>query len=517
MDSYEFHTGKTIERKRVAMKRTLVLCSVCLLTYGLLATAVLGAQPASRTLNVAPLALAETSAAKARFAPLAKIRVAQNGQMLETTRGQAFVPFGVNYFRPGTGWAPQVWKQFDAAAIRKDFARMKELGINCVRVFLSYGAFLMETNRLAPEGLEKLDQFLALAEEAGIYVHPTGPDHWEGTPDWAKVDRYADEVSLRAVEFFWTEIATRYRGRAVIFAYDLLNEPEIRWDTPPMREKWNRWLEKKYDTAEKLAQVWNVTNQNLALGAVPIPSQEDCGGCAQLLDFQRFREDIAADWTRRQVAAIKTADPQALTTVGLIQWSIPSLLGDNRQYSAFRPLRIARFVDFMEVHFYPLLNGFYEYKSEDEARNLAYLESVVREVARCGKPVVIAEFGWYGGGKLTVGNHPFASEQQQAQWCNRLVESTAGLACGWLNWGFHDHPGAQDVTEFCGLLTADGKVKAWGHKFRELSGHYSQQKMTQSVPARRPDMNWDLCITSSAERTKFRQEYLEAWQADKTR
>ena len=44
---------------------------------------------------------------------------------------------GINYFRPGTGWAPQVWKKFDAAATRKDFARMKELGINCVRVFLS--------------------------------------------------------------------------------------------------------------------------------------------------------------------------------------------------------------------------------------------------------------------------------------------------------------------------------------------------------------------------------------------
>jgi hypothetical protein len=27
----------------------------------------------------------------------------------------------------------------------------------------------------------------------------------------------------------------------VIFAYDLLNEPEVKWDTPPMREKWNRW------------------------------------------------------------------------------------------------------------------------------------------------------------------------------------------------------------------------------------------------------------------------------------
>ena len=98
--------------------------------------------------------------------------------------------------------------------------------------------------------------------------------------------------------------------------------------------------------------------------------------------------------------AIKSADPLALVTVGLIQWSVPVLLAGPWQYSGFRPERWRPLLDFMEVHFYPLARGFYEYAgTEDEARNLAYLESVVREVARCGKPTVIAEFGWYGGGK----------------------------------------------------------------------------------------------------------------------
>ena len=108
---------------------------------------------------------------------LPAIRLSPDGRSFETSAGRPFVPFGVNYFRPGTGWAPQVWKQFDAEATRKDFARLSELGVNCVRVFLSYGSFLMETNRLSPDGLAKFDQFLALAEQAGIYVHPTGPDH----------------------------------------------------------------------------------------------------------------------------------------------------------------------------------------------------------------------------------------------------------------------------------------------------------------------------------------------------
>jgi len=460
---------------------------------------------------------AATGAAETKPATLPKIRVAKDGRLLETERGKPFVPFGVNYFRPGTGWAPQVWKQFDADATRKDFARLKEMGGNCVRVFLSYGSFLTETNRLSPEGLAKFDQFLDIAEQAGIYVHPTGPDHWEGFPPWAQTDRYADEVALRAVEFFWKEFAARYRGRSVIFAYDLLNEPEIRWDTPPMRTKWNRWLETKYGDAAKVARAWGGTNQSLAFGSIPIPPREDCAGCVQLLDFQRFREDLADDWTRRQAAAIKISDPKSLVTVGLIQWSVPTLLAAGWQYSAFRPERTARFVDFMEVHFYPLANGFYEYKSEDEPKNLAYLESAVREVARCGKPVVIAEFGWCGGGKPTFGNHAFVTEEQQARWCGSLVRTTAGLACGWLNWGFHDHPGARDLTEFSGLLTADGKTKAWGNEFKALAAKYVGRKIQPAKLGPRPALDWDLCITSATEGTKFRQRYFEACQSSQPR
>jgi hypothetical protein len=62
--------------------------------------------------------------------------------------------------------------------------------------------------------------------------------------------------------------------------------------------------------------------------------------------------------------------------VGLIQWSVPSVLAACWHYSAFRPERQARWLDFMEVHFYPLANGHYEYKDADEeAKNLAYLRA----------------------------------------------------------------------------------------------------------------------------------------------
>jgi hypothetical protein len=334
-------------------------------------------------------------------------------------------------------------------------------------------------------------------------------------PEWAQSDRYADETVLGATELFWKVFATRYRGRTAIFAYDLLNEPEIRWDTPAMAARWNSWLEKRYGSVAKLKAVWGKSNAELILGKIPVPPREDCPGCSRLTDFQHFREEVADEWTRRQAKAIKAADPQALVTVGMIQWSVPALLAAGWQYSGFRPARQAPLVDFLEIHFYPLANGVYQYAPPDEASNLAYLESVMAEVSGFHKPVVIAEFGWYGGGQPTFGKYAAATEEQQAHWCSKVVTSTAGNACGWLNWGFYDSPGAGDASEFSGLLTADGRLKAWGTEFKKLVGRYQNGKWNLQARGPRPRLDWDLSITSAAEGTKFRKEYLEAWQEER--
>ena len=101
-------------------------------------------------------ACASLVAGHAQAPDLPRIRVTADGRGFESGQGKPFVPFGINYYRPGQGWAPQLWKKFDAEATRKDFARMKEHGVNCVRVFLTFGSFMMETNRVSPEGWRSL-------------------------------------------------------------------------------------------------------------------------------------------------------------------------------------------------------------------------------------------------------------------------------------------------------------------------------------------------------------------------
>ena len=407
--------------------------------------------------------------------------------------GKPFVPFGVSYYRPGTGWAPQLWKEFDAEATRRDFARLKKQGASVVRVFISFGSFFTEPGRLNLDGLAKFDRLLDLADEAGLYVHPTGPDAWEGMPAWTAgvncLNIDANEPCLKALEEYWRMFATRYRGRSTIWAYDLRNEPSVAWNTPYLRSQWAEWR-KAHDRAP-----------------VPVPDLKTRPSAADVADYQRFREEIARRWVARQSRAIRAADPAALVTVGLLQWSIPAQRLALDQYAGFRPTVIAADLDFLELHYYPLVQGAYDYGSPAaEAANLAVLEAMARECAKPGLPLVIAEFGWYGGGPLNPGGKP-ATEEQQAQWCRKLVEVTAPMACGWLNWGMYDHPQAKDVSRLTGLFTVEGHEKAWGCVFRELAQRYAARPPVFSLPAR-PDLPWEACTQSSDAMEKFRQEYL---------
>jgi hypothetical protein len=243
---------------------------------------------------------------------------------------------------------------------------------------------------------------------------------------------------------------------------------------------------------------------------VPVPDKESAPS-AILADYQRFRESLAEEWVARQANAIRTADPEALVTLGLLQWSIPAQPVTTDQYTAFRPEKIAPHLDFMSLHFYPLAKGVYRYQDQaTEDANLAVLEAMARECAKPGKPLVIGEFGWYGGGALDPGGKP-ADEEQQARWCRRLVEVTAPIACGWINWGLYDTPEAKDVSRLTGLLTIQGEDKAWGKAFGPLVQNLSPNR---NLPSR-PDLPWETATMDREAMTRFQAEYLAAFLARK--
>jgi endo-1,4-beta-mannosidase len=424
---------------------------------------------------------------------------------VERESKRSYVPFGTNYYDPHTGWAPKIWPQFDAEKVRRHFEVMSELGVNCARVFLAAVSFQPDVETIDEEFLKKLDTLVKIARESGIRLMLTGPDHWEGAPSYWKPDRFAGENALRALERFWKVVGRRYRGEPAIFAWDLLNEPHLPWFVEGWRPLWNTWLQKKYGSWGALKAGWGdeLTDTD-KWGGIGVPGNRPDAGNPRLRDWQLFREHLGDEWVARQVEALRRADPTALVTVGYVQWSYPLVRpGNPGRYTAFNPRRQGHLLDFVTIHFYPLLGALF---GSDEAwgKNLAYLQAVLA-YCHVGKPVVLAEFGWYGGGAPQ--KYPYLSEAQQARWIGAEIEASRPLAAGWLSWPFADTPTSRDISLFSGLVKEDLTIKQWGRKFKALAPNLSELKQPTLAL---PEFDYPEAFTAGAEELdRMHQAYAE--------
>jgi hypothetical protein len=76
----------------------------------------------------------------------------------------------------------------------------------------------------------------------------------------------------------------------------------------------------------------------------------------------------------------------------------------------------------------------------------------------------------------------------------------------------YDQPEAADVSQLTGLLTAAGKVKAWGTEFERLSRAYDGKRIAPRH-ATRPALDWDACLTDTGAGNRFREAYYRAYAA----
>jgi hypothetical protein len=120
----------------------------------------------------------------------------------------------------------------------------------------------------------------------------------------------------------------------------------------------------------------------------------------------RERPEIARQWIRTLVKAIRQHDKRHLITVGLVPWSLdrPGL------NSGFVPAKIAEDLDFLAVHIYP------EKGKVDEAID------TLKGFAAAGKPVVIEETFTLKCGADELG---------------QFIDQSRAYACGWIGfyWG----------------------------------------------------------------------------------
>jgi len=453
------------------------------------------------------LLLCPPCACRAEGPAMQLIVVSPDGQgFIERDSKQLYIPFGTNYYDPHTGWAPKIWRQFDSEKVRRHFQVMQQLGVNCARVFLTAASFQPTAETVEEEALKKLDKLVEIARESGIRLVLTGPDHWEGWPSYWKPDRFAGENSLRALERFWDIVGRRYRGEPAIFAWDLLNEPHLPWFVEEWRPLWSDWLKETYKSWNKLKTAWGkeLADAN-QWEQVAVPQDKPDANSPKLRDWQLFREHLADRWVSRQVEALRKADPTHLVSIGYIQWSYPLIRhGNPGRYAAFNPHRQAGLLDFVTIHFYPTLGD--PFGSEQNwQKNLDYLQAVLAD-CHAGKPVLLGEYGWYGGGAAQ--NNPHRTEEQQANLLCAEVEASRPLAAGWLSWPLADTPGSTDLSLFGGLVKSDLTVKVWGEKFKSLASNLPDLKRTTP---KLPAFDFPDALTADDEAlSRMHQRYVEA-------
>src|SRR5581483_5637826 len=107
--------------------------------------------------------------------------------------GRRFLPWGFNYDHDQQGRLLEDYWDTEWAKVQKDFAEMKKLGANVVRIHLQLGKFLEGPDKPNPKALDRLAELLKLAERERLYLDLTGLGcyHKKDVPEW--YDKLAEQ------------------------------------------------------------------------------------------------------------------------------------------------------------------------------------------------------------------------------------------------------------------------------------------------------------------------------------
>lgn len=248
--------------------------------------------------------------------------------------GRPFIPTGVHWVpaKEAMQW-PMEW---DPASIETDFRKMRELGVNTVRIDMVWAWFEPRPGEYNPAAFAQLDYLIGLAHRYGIYLQPclfVGNEVGEAVWDvpWRNGRHpQADPEMLRLETNHAAEFGRRYGREHAIFSWDLSDEPPF----------------------------WNAG---------------------------RTTDAMAINWTRLISGAIRRSDVMHPIVVGTDAQEIG--------HGPFRPDNILSEVDFLSVHPYPVYNAsLYPDPLLSERTTYAAAFQVALS-GGAGKPVMVQEMG----------------------------------------------------------------------------------------------------------------------------
>lgn len=304
------------------------------------------------------------------------IRVSKDGRGFAFNKsGQKFTPWGFNYDHDRTGRLLEYYWKAEWNTVAADFEEMKALGANTVRIHLQVSRFMISSQQVSQESLDRLARLLKLAQNTGLYVDITGLGCYDkpDVPGW--YNALSEQERWRVQARFWQAIARTCRKSPAVFCYDLMNEPVIGGSGDA-----NDW------TPGAFGDRYFV--QRLTLESKGRSSQQ-----------------IAKAWVNRMVDAIRKEDRVHLITVGVIPWALTWTNAKPIFYSK----EASENLDFVSVHFYPKSG-----EVDNALRALAVYD--------IGKPMVIEEM------------FPMTCSVEEL---DQFIDGSRRLVSGWIGfyWG----------------------------------------------------------------------------------
>ena len=142
--------------------------------------------------------------------------------------------------------------------------------------------------------------------------------------------------------------------------------------------------------------------------------------------------------------------------------------------------------DFVTFHPYPAWQAVPDGRGDplDGGEPLKYWLSSCIGNARMdhyGKPVVVQEFGWYGGGTSRfLCELPYRSEKEHADYTRELTDALIPHVNGFINWPTFDMPNANDISQPWGNLhqrrEAQGAGEGLRGSYRKTPGEEAGQE-----------------------------------------
>lgn len=206
--------------------------------------------------------------------------------------GRQIQLWGVNYDHDGEGRLLEDYWEEEWDRVVDDFHEIKALRANVVRIHLQVGRFLDAPEIPNKASLRRLAKLVALAEQIGLYLDVTGLGcyHKQDVPAW--YDELGEQARWNAQALFWRAVADVCKSSPAVFCYDLMNEPIL-----PGKKAESEWL------AGELGGKYFVQRLSLDLAG-------------------RTREQVAREWVKQMVSAIRGVDDQHMVTVGVIPWAL---------------------------------------------------------------------------------------------------------------------------------------------------------------------------------------------------